>query len=332
MTMPAKPTVLVPDPEDVLMPYTAERQAAVAHGAEFVISQADPPQVQDAEIIITSLLRYPAEVVRELERCQLIVVYGIGYDAVDVGAATAAGIVVANTPTFCVPEVADHTVGLILNLARRIGWLDRQVRAGAWASAYAVRPQVHPLHKLTVGIIGLGNTAQGVIRRLTPFGCRILAYHPRRSAESIQATGAQAASFAELLRESDIISLHVRLTDETHHLIDERAFALMKPTALLVNTTRGAVVEETALIRALEEERIYGAALDVFEQEPPQPDNPLLHMDPQRVLLTPHFAGASDEALGAQQAEVAAAIAAFLQGEWPAATVNPTVKPKKTLR
>lgn len=330
--MPTQPTVFVPDPEDVLLPYAAERRAAEEHGARFVISQADPPDVQDAEVIITSLLRYPAATLRTLERCQLIVVYGSGYDQVDVAAATECGIIVANTPTFCVAEVADHTLGLILSLVRHIPWLERQVRSGAWATANQIRPQLHRLSALTVGIIGLGNTAQQVIRRLTPFGCRMVVYHPRRTAAAIRLVGAEPVGLAELLQTADIISLHVPATAETQHLINERAFNLMKPTAVLINTSRGAVVDETALLRALQSGRIYGAALDVFAQEPLDPAHPLLQIDPRRLILTPHFAGASTEALPAQQAEVAAAVATFLQGQWPAATVNPMVVPKQPLR
>jgi D-3-phosphoglycerate dehydrogenase len=329
--MPSQPTVLVPDPEEVLRPYAAERRAASEHGARFVISQLDPPVAQDAEVIVTSLLAYPAETVQQLVRCQLLVVYGIGYDQVDVAAATRYGIVVANTPTFCVAEVADHTLALILSLARHVPWLDHQVRTGQWSNANQVRPHLHRLSALTVGVIGLGNTAQQVIRRLTPFGCRILSYHPRRTAEAIRTTGAQPASFAELLEQSDVISLHVPLTNETRHLIDKQAFSQMKPGAMLINTSRGAVIDEAALLGALQSDHLYGVALDVYEQEPLPPDHPLAQFDPKRVILTPHFAGGSQEALPAQQQEVADAISAFLQGHWPASTVNPTVVPKKGL-
>jgi phosphoglycerate dehydrogenase-like enzyme len=177
-------------------------------------------------------------------------------------------------------------------------------------------------------MIGLGNTAQRVIQRLSPFGCRILAHHPRRTAESIRAAGAQPTSLTELLQQSDIVSLHVPLTNETRHLINEQALSQMKPGAMLINTSRGAVIDEAALIRALQRDHLYGVALDVYEQEPLPLDHPLLQFDPQRVILSPHFAGGSQEALPAQQQEVANAITAFLQGHWPASTINPTVIPK----
>jgi phosphoglycerate dehydrogenase-like enzyme len=143
--------------------------------------------------------------------------------------------------------------------------------------------------------------------------------------------GAVPASFDEVLRMSDILSLHVPLHASTRHLIDAAALELMKPTALLVNTGRGGLVDEAALIRALQEQRLYGAALDVLEREPPAPDNPLLAMDPQRVILTPHFAASSEDSEAQLHREVAAAVAAVLAGRWPDGTINPHVVPKQPL-
>jgi D-3-phosphoglycerate dehydrogenase len=325
-------TVLVPNPEDVLQPYTAERQAAAAAGAEFVLGDDRPLPNQDAEVILASGLPLTAEVLADLTRCQLIVNYGIGYDSIDIEAATQLGIIVANTPSYGVAEVSDHTVGLILAITRRIPWLDRQVRAGQWSTAQQAIFEVRRVSAKTLGIIGLGKIGRQVARKMAVFDLPILAYDPFLTADTIRTWGATPTTFEILLSQSDIVTLHVPLTAKTRHLIDERALALMKPGATLINTSRGRVVDQAALIRALQANQIYAAALDVYYDEPLDPTNPLLALEPQRVILTPHFAGASVDALADQQKEVAAAIAAFLKGHWPEATVNPAVNPKQPLQ
>src|SRR5262249_26032909 len=156
-----------------------------------------------------------------------------------------------------------------------------------------------------------------VARRMIPFGFRILGHDPYLADEQIRALGAEPVALDDLLRESDLVSLHVPLTPQTRHLIDAARLSLMKPSASIINTSRGPVVDEAALIRALQEGRLFGAALDVLDREPPTTDNPLLSMDPQRVILTPHFASVSEEALPDLHREVAAAAAAVLDGRWP---------------
>jgi D-3-phosphoglycerate dehydrogenase len=167
---------------------------------------------------------------------------------------------------------------------------------------------------------------------MAPFGVRILGYDPYLADEQVRALGAEPAALDNLMCASDIVSLHVPLMPQTRHLIDSRKLALMKPTAAIVNTCRGPVIDEAALIRALQDDRLFGAALDVLDQEPPARDNPLLEMDPQRVILTPHFAAASQEILPDLQHEVSAAAAAVLDGRWPESTMNPDVVPKIALR
>jgi D-3-phosphoglycerate dehydrogenase len=326
------PTVLIADPYDRLQPYDDERRVAAAAGADLVIGRESPPRIRDAEVILCSALPVTADMMPALTRCRLLVRYAIGVDTIDVEAATAHGIVVANAPTFCVAEVADHTAALILGLARRIPWLDGQVRAGSWQAVGSRLWGMRRMGVLTLGIIGMGKIGREVVRRMAPFGFQILGHDPHLSADAIQSLGVRPASFETVLRESDVVSLHVPLTASTRHLIDEAALRLMKPTASLVNTCRGPVVDEGALIRALREERVYGAALDVLEQEPPDADNPLLAMDPRRVILTPHCAGTSADSMVQLHREVAAAVEAVLDGRWPAATVNPQVVPKTPLR
>ena len=324
-------TVLVPKPIEVLQPYTAERQASIEGGADFILNETDSPTIHDAEVILCAGLSMTAAVLENLPRCQLVANYGIGYDTIDVEAATELGIVVTNTPTYGLTEVSDHAAALILSITRRIPWFDRQVRAGHWSTAQQTIFDVHRLRGMTLGIIGLGNIGREVARKMAVFGFRILAHDSYLTDETIRGLGATPASFEDLLRQSDIVTVHVPLLSTTRYLIDAGALDLMKPTAILVNTSRGPVIDEAALISALQSDRLAAAALDVFEHEPPAIDNPLLAMDPQRVILTPHFAGASVEAVADQQQEVADAIASFLTGEWPRATVNPTVKPKKPL-
>lgn len=325
-------TIYIPDPFDALLPFAAERAVAEAAGAELVLGDSANPTIRDAEIILTAGMRFAAEVLPTLERCRLIVRYGIGVDTIDLAAATACGIVVSNAPTYCVNEVADHAAGLLLSFARRIPWLDRQVRAGNWWSVQLEQLGVRRLSTLTLGIVGLGKIGRSVARRMAPFGFRILGYDPYLDDEQVRALGATPATLDDLLRESDIVSLHVPLMPQTRGLIGASKLALMKPTAAIVNTSRGPVIDEAALIHALQADRLFGVALDVLDQEPPAQDNPLLSMDPLRVILTPHFASVSAEALPDLQQEVSAAAAAVLDGRWPPSVMNPDVVPKVPLR
>jgi phosphoglycerate dehydrogenase-like enzyme len=190
---------------------------------------------------------------------------------------------------------------------------------------------VRRLGTLTLGLIGMGRIGRLLVRRMIPFGMRIMAHDPYLEPAAIAQLGAIPATLEEVLREADLLSLHVPLTASTYHLIDEAALRLMKPSAALINTSRGAVVDEAALIRALQADRLFGAALDVLEREPPEPDNPLLAMHTQRVVLTPHFAASSEESEAQLHLEVADALESFLRGRWPRSTINPEVVPKTPL-
>ncbi len=325
------PTILAPDPFDASENYGPERMVAAAFGGRLVLGDEQPARIDDAEVILIAGINVPAAVMPELVRCRLIVRYGIGVDTIDVAAATAHGIVVANAPTYCVAEVADHTAALILGLTRRIPWLDRQAREGEWSAKRRMSEGVRRLSMLTLGIVGLGRIGREVAARMAPFGIRVIAHDPRFKPGEIAALGAVAVSFEELLRQADIVSLHVPLSKTTRHLIDGAALALMRPTAVLINAGRGPVVDEAALIRALQVNQLYGAALDVLEQEPITADNPLLSMDPRRVILTPHFAAWSEDAFSYLHQEVADAVGAILGDRWPVGTINPHVAPKKPL-
>ena len=325
--------VMVADPLDMLQPYAEEQAAAIAAGADFVLGDSTFATLRDADAILTAwTMRFTPHALRELNRCRLIVRYGVGVDNIDLAAATECGIVVANAPTYCVSEVADHTASLILGITRGIPWLDRQVRDGSWMAVRKDDPRVRRVSQITLGIVGIGKIGRRVAQRMAPFGCRILAHDPFLSDALIRERGAiSVASLEELLCLSDVVSLHVPLTAQTHHLIDETALSMVKSTAVIVNTSRGGVIDEAALVQALQENRLYGAALDVLATEPLALDHPLLALDPRRVILTPHFGAWCAASVPDLHAEVAAALAALLAGRWPAATMNPDVTPQLPL-
>lgn len=323
-------TVLVLDPIPELAPYQLEQETAAAFGATFVLGDGT---LRDAEVILnTGAMALPATALRELRRCRLIVRYGTGYDTIDVAEATRLGIMVANAPSYGVAEVADHACALILALARRIPWLDREVRAGRWFEAHAEAPQVRRLSALTLGVIGLGRIGRAVARRMAAFEMRILGVDPQYSDEAIRALGIEPHPLDDVLRAADIVTLHVPLTPATQGLIGRRELALLRPTAMIVNTGRGGLIDETALAEALATGRLAGAALDVLSGEPPDPAHPLLQIDPRQVILTPHFGSASADARAALHREVAAALEAFLGGQAPVSLVNPNVASEMQVR
>jgi D-3-phosphoglycerate dehydrogenase len=325
------PTVYIPDPAESLAPYDEERAAAATCGAELVIGDGQGPLL-DAEVILTvGLMTIDAAAIAALERCRLIVRYGIGVDTIDVAAATERGIIVANAPTYCVEEVSDHAAALALSLARRVPALDGIVRTRGWDAAQAELGGVRRMRSRTLGVIGMGRIGATLAAKLRPFVGRTLGYDPYLAPELIAERGAEPVGLETLLREADIVSLHVPLSAATRGLIGAAALAQMKPTALLVNTSRGPIVDETALALALAEGRLGGAALDVVEREPLAPGSPLLTIDPRRLVLTPHSAASSDDSLIDLRREVIAAMRAVLAGRWPAGVVNPTAAPRVPL-
>ncbi len=256
-----------------------------------------------------------------LRRCRAIVRTGSGVDNVPVRAATERGILVAHTPQATSEGVSDHVVGLLLAVLRQIPKHDHAVRRGIWSREHGW-PLGH-LRGQTLGLIGFGTIARLVARKLRGFELTVLAHDPYVAADVFASHGARPTSLDEVLSEADFLSLHCPLTRATYHLIGERELRLMKPTAMLINTARGAVIDEPVLVRALSEGWIAAAGLDVLEQEPPAPDNPLLRLD--NVVLTPHVAGYSDEYLDLSwQLSVEAALA-LAHGHWPRAYVNPEV-------
>ncbi len=248
------------------------------------------PLVADVDGVICGDDRFTERVLLAAPRLRVLAKWGTGIDSIDRAACARLGIAVRNTPNAFSEPVADTTLGYMLCFARRLPWMDRAMRDGAWQKlpGFALRER-------TLGIVGLGNVGRAVARRAAAFGMRVLAADPARPpAELVDALGVELVDQTTLLRESDFVSLHCDLNPSSHHLIDAAALALMRPDAVLINTARGPVVDEAALVAVLRAGQIGGAALDVFEQEPLPADSPLLHME--NVMLAPHNSNSSPEA------------------------------------
>jgi len=279
-----------------------------------------------ADAILSVFSPLTRHVIETLQDCKVIVRYGIGVDNIDVEAATEHNIVVANVPDFCFEEVSNHVMALLLACAKKLAILNNNTRQGRWGHFPA---PMGPIHGQVLGLVGCGNIGQAVAKKAQCFSLRILGYDPYIGESVAREHGITLVSLPELLKESDFVSVHTPLTKETRHIIGENEFRLMKPSAYFINTARGAVVDEQALIKALREKWIAGAGLDVFEKEPIDPNNPLLKMD--NVVVTPHCASYSDASFSLLRRRVGEAAASVLSGRWPRSVVNKTVKPKINL-
>lgn len=264
-----------------------------------------------------------ADVMAKMPKCKIIARYGIGVDTIDLDAATAAGIIVTNNPTYCIEEVAEHTMALLLSAARKIAFYDRQVRAGQWAV-----PPGKPLYRLagaTLGLVGFGNIARQVAVRAAAFGMKVLYADPFVKEGQFKEPG-KSVDLKTLFKESDYISLHPPLTPQTRGMINDDAFAAMKPSAVVINCARGPVISTDALVRALDAKRIAGAALDTTDPEPLPDPHPLRGRD--NVILNPHVAWYSEQAMKGLQAGAPGEVRRVLSGEWPINVVNKAVKGK----
>jgi len=279
---------------------------------------------RDADVIISSATYYTPRVIAALERCRAIIQQSVGYDFISIEAATAREIVVGNLHDYCVEEVADHAMALILACGRRLPAMQRFTRGGDWRGTRGYRltiiGPVERFSKTTLGIVGFGNIGRLVARRAAGFGWRMLASDPVVGPDVAAAHGATLVPLEELLRAADFVTLHVPLNDRTRGLIGRRQIELMKPGAYLVNTCRGPVVDEPALVEALREGRIAGAGLDVFETEPIPTDHPLLAME--NVIATPHAAVYSVSALEEWRSKSFQEAARVLRGHWPRGLIN----------
>jgi D-3-phosphoglycerate dehydrogenase len=268
--------------------------------------------VGDADHIITQFARVNAEVIGAMRRAKVIVRYGVGVDNIDLEAARARGIPVCNVPDYCMDEVADHTLALILASTRQLPANNSHIRNGGWGLAVPLAA-MKSLADLTVGVLGFGRIGSEVVGRLRAFKCRILVYDPVVPATGIVNAGAQAAGFEVVLRHADVLTLHCPSTPQTRGIIRRDTIALMKPGAILINVGRGDLVESSALIEALRQGHLAGAGLDVFDPEPIPPDSPLLKLD--SVIVSPHAASVSLKAVRRLRETVAGIVARAVRRE-----------------
>jgi D-3-phosphoglycerate dehydrogenase / 2-oxoglutarate reductase len=279
-------------------------------------------KTRDADGLIVAASPVTRDVMSALEGLKVVVRTGVGYDVIDVPAATELGVVVVNVPDLWIREVANHALALLLAWNRKITHLDREVRSGTWSSRVPGE-FTGSLHGETVGIVGLGNIGSAFARRVAAFETTVIACDPYVDAAHWKALGVERVSLEELAARADYVSVHTLLNAGTRHLISDDFFRRMKPTAILINTSRGPVVDEPALIRALEAQRLAGAALDVWEEEPPAADNPLLRMD--NVIATPHAAYFSSPAVAQVPRRCGEEVARVLTRERPLHVVNPEI-------
>ena len=276
----ASPIVAVSD--SVFPNLDLSKDALAAVGAELrLAAEATPEAIMevaaDADGLLVTYAKITGDMIAEMKNCKIIARFGIGVDSVDVDAATSAGIVVTYVPDYCIDEVSDHAMALLLTLARKTALASNLVHAGRWEMAAVV-----PLRRLrgrVLGLVGFGNIPQALAPKAQAFGLDVITSDPFIPDEVTQKAGVEKVDFDELLARSDFVSLHAPLLPATQHLFNADAFSKMKPDALLINTARGPLVDNDALARALDEGRLGGAGLDVTDPEPPAPDSPLIGRD-----------------------------------------------------
>jgi D-3-phosphoglycerate dehydrogenase len=266
-----------------------------------------------ADAILVQYAPITRRVIESLLQCRVIARYGIGVDMIDLDAARRREIQVVHVPDYCVEEVSDHTMALMLAASRKLLLLHRSVAEGHWH--FSVAAPIQRFQDLTVGLLGFGKIARRIAEKLKPFGCRILTCDPYAQEPAVRSQGVELVGVEALLGDSDIISIHAPLTAQTRHLLDWDAFGKMRRKPILVNTSRGAVIDESALVRALDAGLVAGAALDVLEEEPIGAGNRLVGRD--NVLLTPHSAFYSVGSLHQLQVLTARGAAQVLRGEKP---------------
>ena len=305
------------EPErDSLRPFDAELVAGHCSTEEEVIALS-----RDADVVFVTYAPITANVIDSLSQARAIIRSGIGVDNIDIEAGTRRGIMVANTNNYCVEEVADHAMALLLSCARGLSPASKTVREGRWDLKSVTH--LRRLSTQTLGLVGLGHIATAVAHRARSFGLRILTFDPYITPQRAEELEVQPVSLETLLEQSDYVSLHTPLNKETQGMMGEAAFGKMKPTAYLINVSRGGVVDQPALCRALEQGLIAGAALDVQENEPPAPHDPILRYE--NVILSPHSAWYSQEAREDLRRMAWDQVISVLKGERPLYLLNPEV-------
>lgn len=319
-----KAKVLITEP----LPLVEEEKKILSRYASVTVANTTSEDqlvelVKDVDVIMVVYAKITKRIIDSATKLKGIVRYGIGVDNIDLEAATAKGVVVANVPDYAIETVADHTWALILALVRRIVIADKYVRNRLYIGKWTNPPEYLrgiDLSGKVLGLIGVGRIGREVAKRAKGFGVKILGYDPYISSDVAKEFGIEIVNLDTLLRESDIISIHCPLTKETYHLINEDKIRLMRKRPYIINTARGAIIDEKALYKALKEGWIAGAALDVFEIEPPPENNPLFELD--NVVLTPHIAWYTEEALRRLEMSAVEEAIRILRGELPKNIVN----------
>jgi D-3-phosphoglycerate dehydrogenase / 2-oxoglutarate reductase len=314
-----------------------EREILERAGCEVVVVQSREESeliaaAKDADALIAPPVM-SRTFIEALDKCKVIACSSIGMDKIEgVDLASEKGIVICNVPDVFIDEVANHTMALLLAAIRWIVPVAKHTSEGGWGQRGSRRPvgMIHRITGETLGLVGFGNISRSVAKRAQGFDLNVIAYDPYVPAEAFRAAGVRQATLGQVMQDSDFVSVHVPLLPGTHHLIGKQQFALMKKDAILINTARGPVVDEPALIEALQNGQILGAGLDVTEQEPVDPNNPLLQMP--NVVVTPHMASASDWANAERRRRPAYEVVAVLTGHRPRAVWNPKVLEKVSLR
>ena len=314
---------------------TIEREGLAPIDAELRIvesgksAQELATAMTDADAVLVSRAPITAAVLDSMPNCKVVVRYGVGVDTLDLDAAAERGVICAHVPDFCQEEVSNHALMLMLAAVKKLIPLDRAIREGDWRRG-GLAPMQH-LHGQTLGLVACGHIARAFAKRGQALSMRVVAYDPYVDEATAAAAGIELIpSLDQLLTESDVVSLHPPLTPQTRHMIDAAALDRMKPTAYLINTSRGPVVDQPALVDALRSGAIAGAGLDVFEPEPLAQNSPLRDMD--NVVLMPHSASYSDFAFDLLSRRVAQSAVHVLTGHWPRFVANSAVREKLDLQ
>ncbi|HHT23957.1 MAG TPA: C-terminal binding protein [Clostridiaceae bacterium] len=300
-----------------------EKEIIEQAGFEFKTYQLKTPQelipvLKDADAVITQYGDINHQVISQMEKCKVIVRYGIGYNNIDVNAATENNIYVCNVPDYCIDEVSNHVIMMIFSLSKKLPVFSKASTEEDFS--YRKAKPIFRLAGQTLGLVGFGRIPRLVAEKMQNFSLNIIAYDPFVDSSVFEKYGVSQVSLDELLKLSDYISLHTPLTEETYHLINHDAFLKMKSNAYIINTSRGEIISEKDLLEALNKNLIAGAGLDVFEKEPVEPNNPLLSLP--NVIVTPHSAWYSEEAKRSLQKKAALEVINVLQGNKPFNPVN----------
>jgi D-3-phosphoglycerate dehydrogenase / 2-oxoglutarate reductase len=317
---------------DIVFPNLDRARAVLsAIGAELRLAEEPKPEAilrvaKDADALLATYAKITADMIRQMTRCRIISRFGIGVDNVDIPAATERGIVVTKVPDYCIDEVSDHAMALLLSAVRKIPHANSLVQQGRWEM-----PAVVPIHRLrgtVLGLVGFGRIPQLVAPRAQAFGMRVVSFDPYIPKDVFDRAKVESVDFPQLLKVSDYVSIHAPLLPETQGLFNADAFRQMKPHAYLINTARGPIVDEAALAHALDAGQLAGAALDVMTKEPPT-GSPLLGRP--NVIITPHTSFYSEESLNDLETKAAEEVVRVLKGQAPKNPVNPEalkVKPQ----